>query len=199
MRTLRLERAEWVTCPRPHTAPVQIHVSSDAKDFPLCPHWIPSLIRRDLESRDWFSSLYLTISRGPWHCADRLSRRTTGNPLSLFRHSPPTDPEVASHRFLGTANTVWTPAKTGDVFWVTLCKHIYTICLWHWQVDTMIHYSYCMLNIDSWKILSPGESQGTGHCAQGEGSGNLFLGFYSLSNKILIMMKMCLKVFHTMD
>lgn len=63
----------------------------------------------------------------------------------------------------------------------------------------MIHYSYCMLNIDSWKILSPGESQGTGQCAQGEGSENLFLGFYSLSNKILIMMKMCLKVFYTMD
>lgn len=142
---------------------------------------------------------HLTVSRGPWHCADRLSRRATGNPLSFFRHSPPTDPEVASRRFLGTANTVWTPAKTGDVFWVTLCKHIYTICLWPWQVDTMIHYSYCMLNIDSWKILSPGESQGTGQCAQGEGSGNLFLGFYSLSNKILIMMKMFLKVFYTVD
>lgn len=57
MRTLRLERAEWVTCPRPHTATVQIHVSSDAKDFPWGPHWIPSLIRRDLKSRDWVSYL----------------------------------------------------------------------------------------------------------------------------------------------
>lgn len=142
---------------------------------------------------------HLTISRGPWHCADRLARRATGNPLSLFRHSPPTDPEVASHRFLGTANTVWTPAKTGDVFWVPLYKHIYTICLWHWQVDTMIHYSYCILNIDSWKILSPGESQDTGQGAQGDGSGSLFLRFYSLSNKILIMMNMFLKASHTVD
>lgn len=142
---------------------------------------------------------HLTISRGPWHCADRLARRATGNPLSLFRHSPPTDPEVASHRFLGTANTVWTPAKTGDVFWVPLYKHIYTICLWHWQVDTMIHYSYCILNIDSWKILSPGESQDTGQGAQGDGSGSLFLRFYSLSNKILIVMNMFLKASHTVD
>lgn len=55
MRTLKLQKMEWVTCPRPHIARVQIHVCSDAKDFPLCPHWIPSLTGGDLESRGWKS------------------------------------------------------------------------------------------------------------------------------------------------
>lgn len=36
--------------------------------------------------------------------------------LPVFRYSPPTDPEFASHRFLGTVNIVSTQAKTGDVF-----------------------------------------------------------------------------------
>ena len=63
----------------------------------------------------------------------------------------------------------------------------------------MIHYSYCLLNIDSWKILSPGESQDTGQGAEGDGSGSLFLRFYSLSNKILIVMNMFLKASHTVD
>lgn len=63
----------------------------------------------------------------------------------------------------------------------------------------MIHYTCCILNIDSWKILSPGDSLGTSQCAEGEGSENLFLEFYNLSNKILILKKMILKVFHKMD
>lgn len=63
----------------------------------------------------------------------------------------------------------------------------------------MIHYTYSILKIEAWKILSPGESLGTGQYAEGEGSRNLFLGFCSFSNKILTLMKMFLKVFHKMD
>lgn len=55
VRTFRLGEKEWIMCPKPHTARVQTHVYSDAKDFPLYPHLTPSLIVRDLESRGWLS------------------------------------------------------------------------------------------------------------------------------------------------
>lgn len=58
MRTLRLERAEWVTCPKATQPQFKSMFLLMLKTFHYA--WIPSLIRRDLESRDWFSSLYLT-------------------------------------------------------------------------------------------------------------------------------------------
>ena len=131
--------------------------------------------------------------------APSVQRALTGSrehTASVFRHSPPTAPGVASHRFLGAANAVWTPAKTGDVFWVTLCKHIYTLCLWALQVHIMIHYTQSILNIEAWKILSSGESLGVGQYAEGEDNKNLFLEFYSVRSEILMLVKKFLRVFH---
>lgn len=115
-----------------------------------------------------FLSLLLHSTFSPAPSTEPALTGSREHGLSVFPYSPPTDPEAASHRFLGTANIVWTPAKTGDVFWVTLCKHIYTICLWHLQVDTMIHYTYSSLKIEAWKILGSGELLGMGQCAEGE-------------------------------
>lgn len=148
--------------------------------------------------REWKTGFPVTpppTFSGPFRGA-RADRQQRTRP-SVFRYSPPTPPELASHRFLGTANTVWTPAKTGDVFWVTLCQHIYTICLWHLQVDIMIHYTYSILNIAAWKILSSREPLGMGQCAEGADK-NLFLEFYSFSCNILVLVKMFLRVFHKM-
>lgn len=131
----------------------------------------------------------------PWSVHWQAVENTAFSFPVFSSHSP----ELASHRFLGTANIVWTPAKTGDVFWVTLCQHIYTICLWHLQVDIMIHYTYSILNIATWKILSSGEPLGMGQCAEGADNKNLFLEFYSFSRNILVLVKMFLRVFHKMD
>lgn len=38
-----------------------------------------------------------------------------------------------------------------------------------------------------------------GQCAEGEGNRNLFLEFYSFASKILILVKMFLRLFQTMD
>lgn len=63
----------------------------------------------------------------------------------------------------------------------------------------MIHYTYSILNIATWKILSSGEPLGMGQCAEGADNKNLFLEFYSFSRNILVLVKMFLRVFHKMD
>lgn len=84
----------------------------------------------------------------------RASSEGSGALASVFQYPPPAAPGAASHRFLGTVRTVWTPAKTGRVFWVTFFKRIYTVCLWPLQVDIMTHGTYSMLNIGAWETLS---------------------------------------------
>lgn len=61
----------------------------------------------------------------------------------------------------------------------------------------MIHYTYSILNIAAWKILSSREPLGMGQCAEGADK-NLFLEFYSFSCNILVLVKMFLRVFHKM-
>lgn len=63
----------------------------------------------------------------------------------------------------------------------------------------MIHYTYSVLKIEAWKILSSGNSLGMGQCAEEKGNGNLFLELDSFSNKILILMKILFRLFHKMD